>query len=137
MINYCVNLFRLFLIWMPAEWKVDGGVIWADDCHFRGQDIPKTPTKNTKKEDCGKLCSNNPECDHFTWNNIGECWLKKWSGKGPTAAVSFRCGFIPSRATANANALGATVAGLVATVTHMQSHLKGQLLFHPLECQRT
>ena len=129
MIYYCINLFRLFLIWMFAEWKADGGVIWANDCDFWGQDITKTPTKNTKKEDCGKLCLDNPECDHFTWNNYGECWLKKWSGKGPTAANSneknFRCGFIPSRATADARALGATVAGLVATAAQSQSYLKG------------
>ena len=111
---------------MSAEWKADGGVIWADDCHFRGQDIINS--RDTKKEDCGELCFANPECDHFTWNNdVGGCWLKKWSGNGPTfdKATNFRCGFIPSRATADASALGATVAGLVATSTRLQSMLHG------------
>ena len=111
---------------MPEEWKVDGGVIWADDCDFNLQDIGRT--LKAKKEDCGNICLANPECDHFTWNGgDGTCWIKKWSGgRLRFNKKGWRCGFIPSRATADANA-GATIAGLVATVTHLQKPVAGPI----------
>ena len=77
---------------------MEGEVQWADNCAYWWQDIANT-SANTKKEDCGRTCLANPLCDHFTWDSSdGKCWLKKWSGSGPSVMNGFRCGFVKRQA---------------------------------------
>ena len=60
--------------WTTDGWIVDGDVVWKMNCDFGGQEFLVLP--NINQEDCGKLCLDDPKCDHFTWY-IGSCFLRK------------------------------------------------------------
>jgi hypothetical protein len=82
-----------------VAWNVDGNNLWASNCDFRGQNLPNRPTTNNIQE-CGKKCSDDPECDHFTWYKSDKtCYLKKgqWPDNEPTPLVNAQCGYIPGR----------------------------------------
>ena len=90
-------------------WKKDGDVVWDENCSFAGQDVTSTP--NTKKEDCGKLCFQNPQCSHFTWwvgdssTNKDLCFLRQgyWPGNSPSDHATAQCGYIPGRSSWKVN----------------------------------
>ena len=66
------NEYYLYLIIVETRaiieapnWKVDGKILWADNCDFYSQDL--FSTDNVNRDDCRKMCFDNPQCSHFTW----------------------------------------------------------------------
>jgi len=87
------------------NWQVDGSILWADNCDFGGPVPDLFQTDNVNRDDCRKLCFDNPRCSHFTWEKIkNRCHLKNgnWAGNKPNALSNAQCGFISGRSwTAN------------------------------------
>jgi hypothetical protein len=85
-----------------TDWNTsDDGFKWRPNCDFPGHDIGRITITTATREECGRLCIANPECSHFTFEHLENCYMKK----APSMTVrrdfdyeSIRiCGFIPWR----------------------------------------
>ena len=73
-------------------------VMWASGCDFNGNDIIQV---TSAASDCGGICTNNSDCDHFTWSS-SNCHLKQASNPTPTdCGFGCVCGFVINRSPAS------------------------------------
>jgi hypothetical protein len=83
-----VNAKSDFPNWNTGE----GGVKWLPNCDFPGHDIGNRPSAGDR---CGRLCIDNPNCNHFSHYN-GICYMKNiadiWTPRKPANGVV--CGFL-------------------------------------------
>ncbi|KAI9556722.1 hypothetical protein GHT06_016513 [Daphnia sinensis] len=75
------------------DWNTGyGGVKWLLNCDFPGYDIGNRPSSG---QDCGRICMENPNCNHFSHFN-GICYMKTVPIAVPrTPANGVMCGFLP------------------------------------------
>jgi hypothetical protein len=85
-----------------TEWNIgDGGFKWRTNCDFPGDDIGKVPLTTSTREDCGRLCIANPQCSHFAFDYLENCYMKKAPLTKPRQDIDREstaiCGSIPWR----------------------------------------
>ena len=61
-----------YVEWEEQAWN-NGRFFSVSDCDIVGNKILEV---QSKREDCGGLCSANLKCTHFTWESNGICTLK-------------------------------------------------------------
>ena len=64
----------------------------SKNCDFAGLGIKK-PSSSDK---CARLCLENVDCTHFTWN-VGSCYLKSAANPKLSSTKGVSCGWIPDR----------------------------------------
>jgi hypothetical protein len=85
-----------------TDWKTgDGGFKWRTNCNFTGQDIRKIPITTATREECGRLCIANPQCSHFVFGYLENCYMKEAPSTTVRQDIDYEsiaiCGFIPWR----------------------------------------
>jgi hypothetical protein len=85
-----------------TEWNTgDGGFKWRTKCDFPGDDIGKVPLTTSTREDCGRLCISNPQCSHFVFGYLENCYMKKAPSTTSRQDIDYQstaiCGIIPWR----------------------------------------
>jgi hypothetical protein len=71
-------------------------VMWASGCDFYGNDITNGQVASAGN-DCGGICSADPNCDHFSWNG-NVCYKKSSNNPVPrNFAGAGNCGYVISR----------------------------------------
>jgi hypothetical protein len=85
-----------------TEWNTgDGGFKWRTNCDFPGDDIGQIPLTVATREECGRLCISNPQCSHFVFGYLENCYMKKAPSMPPRQDIDYEsiaiCGFIPWR----------------------------------------
>jgi hypothetical protein len=87
---------------ISADWNTgDGGFKWRINCDFPGDDIGQIPLTIATREECGRLCIANPQCSHFVFGYLENCYMKKAPSMPPRQDIDYEsiaiCGFIPWR----------------------------------------
>jgi hypothetical protein len=85
-----------------TDWSIsDGGFKWRTKCDFYGDDIGIIPLTVATREECGRLCIANPQCSHFSFGWMENCYMKKAPLTKPRQDVVYEstaiCGIIPWR----------------------------------------
>lgn len=91
-IGVLLLLFAISYIEAAIEW---GANTWALDCDFIGNDIAFVD--NTRFEECEPLCTDTPDCTHYSWSS-DICFLKKGEVfiQDAIEIPGSRCGYIPT-----------------------------------------
>jgi hypothetical protein len=87
---------------ISADWNTgDGGFKWRTNCDFPGDDIGQIPLTIATREECGRLCIANPQCSHFVFGYLENCYMKKAPLTKPRQYIDYEstaiCGNIPWR----------------------------------------
>ena len=85
-----------------TDWNTgDGGFKWRTNCDFSFYDIGKIPITTATREECGRFCIANPQCSHFTFGYLENCYMKKAPSTTVRRDFDYKskgiCGFIPWR----------------------------------------
>lgn len=85
-----------------TDWNTGGGGFkWRTNCEFPGDDIGKVPLTTATREECGRICIANPQCSHFVFGYLENCYMKKAPSTTPRQDIDYDsiaiCGFIPWR----------------------------------------
>ncbi|XP_046459939.1 mast/stem cell growth factor receptor Kit-like isoform X2 [Daphnia pulex] len=87
---------------ISTDWNIgDGGFKWRTNCDFPGDDIGQIPITVATREECGRLCISNPQCSHFVFGYLENCYMKKAPSTTTRQDIDYEsiaiCGFIPWR----------------------------------------
>jgi len=96
-----ITFLMLFVAVSAGDFKSgDNGLSkWDSGCFFHANSDDVIGSRGARPEECGGICIANPDCNHFSINDIRRICLMIRSG--PRTASDFQgsvCGFIPSRA---------------------------------------
>jgi hypothetical protein len=92
-----------------TDWNTgDGGFKWRPNCDFgTAQDIGRITITTATREECGRFCIANPQCSHFTFGYLENCYMKKAPSTTVRRDFDYEstvfyesigiCGFIPWR----------------------------------------
>jgi hypothetical protein len=84
------------------DWNTgDGGFKWRTNCDFPGHDIGQISITTATREMCGRLCVSNPQCSHFVFGYLENCYMKKVPSTTLRQDIDYEsiaiCGYIPWR----------------------------------------
>ena len=51
------------------KWNKESNFMWAYNCDFTGQDLPNGHYTRNDILECGSQCSDDPQCNYFSWSN--------------------------------------------------------------------
>ena len=85
-----------------TDWNIgDGGFKWRTDCYFYRDDIGQIPLTEAQGKECGRLCISNPQCSHFSFGYLNNCYMQKApltkSRQDVNYGITTICGIIPWR----------------------------------------
>jgi hypothetical protein len=85
-----------------TDWNIgDGGFKWRTDCYFHRNDIGIIPLTDAQGKECGRLCISNPQCSHFSFGYLNNCYMQKApltkSRQDVNYGITTICGIIPWR----------------------------------------
>ncbi|XP_046647707.1 uncharacterized protein LOC124337722 [Daphnia pulicaria] len=85
-----------------TDWNIgDGGFKWRTNCYFYRDDIGQIPLTEAQGKECGRLCISNPQCSHFSFGYLNNCYMQKApltkSRQDVNYGITTICGIIPWR----------------------------------------
>jgi hypothetical protein len=85
-----------------TDWNIgDGGFKWRTNCYFHRDDIGIIPLMAAQGKECGRLCIANPQCSHFSFGYLGNCYMQKAPLTKSRQDIDYEstaiCGIIPWR----------------------------------------